>query len=432
MAPASLTPAPTWLACATALPAQLAVLRLSGPDACAIARAAGLPSDRPWRLAVDAWPLAGGCCPVRTLTAIAPRSYTGCDLVEIHLPGSPDLVELALARLVAVGATLAPPGAFTRQALANGRLSLDQAEAVLALTSAGDERAARLALDRLSGELGTEATRVREELLTLRALVEAGLDFAEEDGVSAFDRAELGTRLTALAARLARWITAADAIGTTPVVCLVGPANAGKSALFARLTGATALVSPVPGTTRDWLEASWTVAGRSVRLIDTAGWLDRAERAAADANALDHAAIAAGRSSTAGAALILACSAPDAPLPPDAVLPQGAFVVATKSDLGHADARAICTVSATTGAGLDRLAALATEHLGDCASGEPRQQRLLIACRDLLQRLGDHLPGDELLADDLRRAAALLGDLIGKATPDDVLDAIFARFCIGK
>ncbi len=430
MAPASPTHEPTWVACATALPARLAVLRLSGPAAVAIARAVDLPRAPAWRLAQGDWALDGGSCPARTLAAVAPRSFTGCDLVEIHLPGSPDLVERALARLVAAGARPAAPGAFTRQALANGRLSLDQAEAVLALTSAGDEHAARLALARLAGELGAEAARVREELITLRALVEAGLDFAEEDGVSAFDRADAAARLTALAGRLARWITAADGVGATPVVCLVGPANAGKSALFARLTGATALVSPVAGTTRDWLEATWTVAGRSVRLIDTAGWLDQARLD--DPDALDRAAIAAGRAATAGAALILACSAPDAPLPPETILPSGALVLATKCDLGHTDARAVCAVSATTGAGLDHLAALVAERLAGLAGGEPRQQRLLSACCELLRRLGDHLPGDELLADDLRRAAALLGDLIGSTTPDDVLDAIFARFCIGK
>jgi tRNA modification GTPase len=217
-------------------------------------------------------------------------------------------------------------------------------------------------------------------------------------------------------------------LGDEPTVCLVGPANAGKSALFAALTGALALVSPVAGTTRDPLEATWQIGGRTLRLIDTAGWLEAA-------NGLEAEAVAAGRSTLAGAALIVVCSAADARCPtplPRECDPQRTLVLATKADLGGIDERAVLAVSAQTGTGLAALAGLVSERLGGTASGEPRQQRLLLAADAALAPLGLDLPDDALLAEDLRRAAEALGELLGATTPDDVLEAIFSRFCIGK
>jgi tRNA modification GTPase len=213
----------------------------------------------------------------------------------------------------------------------------------------------------------------------------------------------------------------AEQVGSEPRVCLVGAANAGKSSLFNRLSGAAALVSPVAGTTRDWLEAEWCPGGRRVRLVDTAGWISGTGNPDLRTGGLH------------GASLILACSAADAPLPDDHGLPsERTLVIATKADLGVHDARAVLAVSAGTGAGLEHLARLVADRLGGVAAGEPRQQRLLAACDGLLGTLCEGLPADELLADDLRRATDLLGELIGTTTPDDVLEAIFSRFCIGK
>ncbi len=421
---------PTIAACATPVGGHSAVIRLSGPAAATIAARAGLVLPAPWRAAPGTWALPAGPCPCRVLLAPGPRSSTGCDLVEITVPGGADLVALLLDALLAAGAEAAAPGAFTRQALANGRLGLDQAEAILALVQAPDAAAAAQALERLRGALGAELAQVREELVAARALVEAGLDFVDEADVRAYDPAALRARCQALHAALARWRVAADALEARPTVVLVGPANAGKSALFNRLAGTAgtaALVSAHPGTTRDWLDADWDAAGRRVRLVDTAGWL-------AGAAGLDQQAVAAGAAAIAGAALVLACSAPDARLPePPPALPAGrTLIIATKSDLGAADARAVHALSASTGAGLAQLAGLVAAHLGGTAAGEPRQQRLLAAADDVLIALARALPPDELLADDLRRAADLLGELIGATTTDDVLAAIFSRFCIGK
>ena len=417
---------PTIVACATAVGGEAALIRVSGPSAMIIAERAGIRFAAPWQVAHHDWLLAGGRCPCRIVLAPGPRSFTGCDLIEITLPGSADLVAIALDALRTAGAETAMPGAFTRQALANGRLTLDRAEAILAVAQAGDATAAAQAITRLRGAIGTDLTQVRTHLIDARAAVEAGLDFVDEADVRSYDPARLRALLDELRTVLTRWRVTADSHEGDPVICLIGPANAGKSALFNRLAGANALVSPVAGTTRDWLDASWEVGGRRVRVIDTAGWLD-------GAHGLDAAGIAAGRKTIAGAAMVLACSAPDALLPPDAPLPHGTLVIATKADLdARPDPRAVLTVSAASGDGIAQLTGLVQERLGAIGAGEPRQQRLLAETDALLARLVAHLPDDELLADDLRRASDLLGDLLGITTTDDVLDAIFSRFCIGK
>jgi tRNA modification GTPase len=422
----------TIAACATALGGDCAVIRLSGPAAFAIAQRAGLALPAPWLAVAAEWPLAAGRCPCRLLAARAPRSFTGFDLVEITLPGSRDLVELALAALRSCGAELAEPGGFARQALANGRLGLVAAEAILAISQAPSAAAAAQAVERLRGGLAHEIAGVRQRLLELRAVVEAGLDFLDEADVRAYDPLQLRGELGALQRILARWMVAADELEAEPRVCLVGPANAGKSALFNRLAGPgapPALVSAQPGTTRDWLEARWPIGGRTVRLVDTAGWLE--SRHAADE--LDRSAVSAGTAASAGAALLLACSAPDARLGADhGLAAERTLVIATKCDLGAPDPRAVLAVSAASGAGCAQLCGLVASRLGAVGGGEPRQQRLLAAAAAVLARLAGSLPGDELLAEDLRSVADQLGELIGVTTPDEVLGAIFARFCIGK
>lgn len=431
MAGAGDTSSATIAACATATGGSVALLRLSGPRAFTIAQAAGA-SKRAGGAVDQLWRLAGGTCPVRILSRRGPATATGEDLVELLIPGAADLVELALAALVAAGATRAGPGAFTRQALAAGRVTLDQAEGLLAVAQAPDAPAAADALTRLRGALAGDLGPVRARLLALRAEVEAGLDFLDEHDVRPADRRLLAEELQALEQRIRRWVVAADGLGGAPVICLVGAPNAGKSALFAALTGEAALVSPVAGTTRDSLHGQLTIAGRGlVRVVDTPGWLD-------DASGLDAAALAAGALELAGATIVLACAAPDAPLPAISGMEnQRMLVIATKSDLGlPADPRAVLSVSATTGAGLAALHGLLARRLAPVATAEPRQQRLLAAAADDLAAGGRLVTGgtatDDLLAEDLRRAGEHLGELLGPTTPDTVLDAIFARFCIGK
>ncbi len=416
------------VAIATAMAAgesQVAVLRLSGPGAFAIAARAGLPVPDAWRHVQAEWHIAGGCCPCRVFAARAPRSATGEDTVEISVPGAPDLAELARSALVEAGAEAAAPGAFTRRALANGKLSLTQAEALLALTHAHDATAASAALARLRGALADDLAAVRTRLIELRAMVEAGLDFGDESDVRSFDAAALMRDCAGLVARLERWRVTAGSLETRVTVCLVGAPNAGKSALFRALTGHPALVSPIAGTTRDQVEADWRLSSGPTTLIDTAGWM-------APANHLDAEAIAMGQRAVDGAAVVLACTAPDAPLPAHQLPTERTLRIATKADLGGIDERADLAVSAITGAGLSELAALVAARLAQHTSAEPRQQRLLSAALAVLTPVVTSLPDDELLADDLRRAADALGELIGATTTDDVLGAIFSRFCIGK
>ncbi len=413
---------PTYAAAATAPSGLLALLRLSGPAAFAIANRAGLDGQ--------VWQLPDGPCPVRILARHGPRTATGHDLIEIVLPGAADLSELAHAQLLAAGAEPAPAGAFTRQAVANGRLSLDQGEAILAVAQARDAHSAAAALTRLRGALAEDLAPVRADLLALRARIEAGLDFLDEHDVGAYDRHAVSQQVATLDARLARWQVAAQSTETIPVVCLVGAPNAGKSALYAALSGEPALISPIAGTTRDVLEARIDLGGTTVRLIDTPGWL--ADQEAAD---LDQEADRRGRELLAQAAVIVVCAAPDALLPeplPQHVAHDRCVVLATKSDLGlPPDPRAALAVSTWDKSGLAALRGLLARQAAPGASGEPRQQRLLTAARACLARAAC-LPSDELLADDLHAAAHLLGELLGQTTPDTVLDAIFARFCIGK
>ena len=196
------------------------------------------------------------------------------------MPGNEWLVTAVVQACEAAGATPAPPGGFTRQALASGRLTLDQAEAVLQVAQAADARAAAAAVGRLRGALAEQLQPLRQELLRLRMLVEAGLDFMEEDDVQAYDPAALRRTLQEVAVLTAGMQRAATSLGRAPVVALVGPANAGKSSLFHALTGAPALISAVAGTTRDWLRAPLPDGPQGAEVVDTAGWLTGASTAA--------------------------------------------------------------------------------------------------------------------------------------------------------
>jgi len=426
---------PTICAGASAAGGTAALLRLSGPRAFAIAATAGV-ETRCWRL-------APGPCPVRTLFRRGPHTATGFDLVEIILPGATDLLNLGLAALQAAGAQAATPGAFTRQAVATGRLSLDRAEAVLALAQASDASAAAAALARLQGALASDLQPLKATLLRLRAVVESGLDFLDEHDVRPWNPAIVITDLTAIRDQLSRWLIAADSLENVPLICLVGAANAGKSALFAELTGEPALISPIAGTTRDHLDARCDLLGRDVRLVDTAGWLT-AKLHRIDHHDIDHEAVDKGKEIAASADLVVACAAPDAPLPlpldiaKTLKIPANRVVIiGTKSDLAApTDPRAVLAVSVADGNGLEALRGLLSQRLAPQATGSARQQGLLRAAIAHLnaaiaqaRRSDDQ---DALLADDLRRASQRLDELVGTTTDDDVLNAIFAAFCIGK
>ncbi|MFW5858698.1 MAG: GTPase [Planctomycetota bacterium] len=416
---------PTICACATGIGGAAALLRLSGAHASTIAAAAGLAVRlEGWRRHTGCWRLSAGECPCEACFYPAGRSFTGEDLIEILVPGSAAVVDAGLAALRAAGAQAAGPGEFSRRAYANGVIDLDQASAILAVARAGDEDALQRAVQRLQGALAAELEPARRRLIELRAAVEAGLDFIEEEDVAAYDPVALRAECAAVRAIVARWCRAADDLGREPTVVLSGAANAGKSALFTALTGHQALVSSTPGTTRDWLAAPWRLPGRTVRLIDTPGLL-------ATATGPDRSAQREARALLDRADLVLICLAPDASVePPRLVAP--VLRVATKCDLGSAAPGVQIALSAHARTGLVELAELVERQLGGTADADPEQQRRLAAVVALLSGLEQQLPSDELLAAELERATTLLDELLGASTPDAVLDAIFARFCIGK
>lgn len=365
----------------------------------------------------------------------APKTYTGQDLAEVHTVGSPPLLDLVLADLLARGARRAEPGEFTLRAFLSGRIDLTRAEAVLGVIDAPNPSALDAALRQLAGGLATPIERLRDRLLDVLAHLEAGLDFVDEADVDPLGRAALAVELDEAAAEveaLASRMSDRDRPETRPRVVLVGPPNAGKSRLFnALIGGGQALVSDQAGTTRDYLSARCACDGLEVELIDTAG----IEAASGE---IESRAQALRDEQAARADLVLVCHAPDV-TPLDQVSDRPRLDVATKADLGIS--RGLVTSSAT-GMGLDTLRSAIASALRSQLADTDVLASTGARCRDSLLGAGRALRnasgclmlggGEDLVAVDLRLAVESLGQVVGDVAPDEVLDRIFRRFCIGK
>ncbi|GAA6760152.1 tRNA uridine-5-carboxymethylaminomethyl(34) synthesis GTPase MnmE [Thermus oshimai] len=359
----------------------------------------------------------------------APRSYTGEDLLEFHLHGSPAVLRRAVEALLAAGARMAGPGEFTLRAYLNGKMDLAQAEAVLALIEAEGELARRQALRGLEGALSRRIEALQGKLLDLLAHVQALLDYPEE-GVEPHEaatviREALGevegllaqARASALAQRGAR-------------LALIGAPNAGKSSLLNALLGyERALVSPIPGTTRDYLEAPLELFGIPLVAVDTAGVRETEDP-------IERAGVERALRIAEEADLVLYLADSSAPRPTPPPLPPRTIYVATKADLPPLweDPRYL-RVSSLTGEGLEALKARIREALlGEEGEGgvflSDRQKEALLRAKERLEEALT-LPED-LMGLALEEAVRALNALLGRDVTEEVVDRVFRNFCVGK
>lgn len=389
----------------------------------------------------------------------APHSFTGEDMVEFSCHGGAVVTASVLDALLAAGARGAQAGEFTRRAFLNGRLDLSQAEAVADLIAARSQKAQRTSLAQLSGRLGTRVGELRKELLDLCALLELDLDFAEE-GLEVIPAADADARLSAAIVhirQLASTYREGRLYRDGVAVVFAGRPNAGKSSLFnALLKEERAIVTPVPGTTRDFLEESVLLDGIAFRLIDTAGIRESTDT-------VEQAGMDRARNATRTADIIVVVvDATEHVSPAEAVNDlesrsggQNILVALNKTDLltGPPDTApaaaaseenfAILPVSARTGEGLPdlhktlvRLASSGISHdEHDVIITNRRHQDALQKAADGLESARASLARgatNEFIALDLREAVNSLAEITGEMTSEEILQSIFSRFCIGK
>lgn len=387
----------------------------------------------------------------------APRSYTGEDVVEIHSHGSPLILQMLCATLADRGARLAMPGEFTRRAFLNGKIDLLQAEGVLDTIQAKTAASLRIAQGQLRGGLSRTVGEVRAMLIHLLAQVEAGIDFAEED-ISIIQDTQVSDSLHQAQDEVDRLLSTAregrifrEGIS----VAIAGRPNVGKSSLLnALLETDRAIVTPVPGTTRDVLDEVLNIRGIPVRLFDTAGLrstedLVEREGIVRTREAIDQAELLLllvdGSTPLIDEDRSLLAEYPTKPriiLVNKVDLPQAIALEELRS-LAHVTADAVVRISAKTGEGLDELrdAIRGKVVRSDVEPAESalltrtRHQTALAHARDAIEHamnsVGEGMAA-ECVAMDVRAALEFLGELSGETTTEDILDRIFQDFCIGK
>jgi tRNA modification GTPase len=386
------------------------------------------------QLRVDGEPL-DECIAIRYA---APHSFTGNDLVELTLHGSPLLVERVIAAVIAFGARMAQPGEFTERAVLNGKLDLVQAESVSDLINSRTALQAKLSLGNLHGVLSRRAAAVRESLLHVISRLEAALDFSEEgyefitraDARREIERAIAETEALAETYRRGR----ATASGLTAVI--LGRPNAGKSTLLNRLVGSDrAIVTPIPGTTRDIVRETIEIGGLPVTIADTAGL-----RTSGDV--VEEIGVARAREAAASADIVLYLVDASAGLTGEDELqayPE-AIIIYTKTDLALPPQSAL-GISVKAERGLDlllsRLDAVVREEFAapEGSLVNERQRQAVLGCKDALVTALAALDAgfdEPVILVDLYRASTSLGLLTGVITQEHVFTEIFAKFCIGK
>lgn len=441
----------TIIASATpSVPTALAVVRMSGPSALEIATTLAGDRLKPGRVHYRV--LRDGDEVIDDAVVLVwrgPRSSTGEDVVEFSCHGSPLITAHLLRVCGRLGARPAEPGEFTRRAFLNGRIDLTQAEAVGDLIHARSERALRAVRQFQSGAFGRRLEEFRETLLQVLSHVEAAIDFPDED-IEPDAGAVLMGRIEHLTEQVSGLLAAAAEgrfLRQGASVVLAGAPNAGKSSLMNALLGdERVLVSELPGTTRDSIDAECVIGGFPMRLTDTAGLRESED-------ALERLGMERTRRVLEGADVVLHLADGSAEsgesevqwLAPDSVSAP-VLCVLTKADLPRRSDLAGWSglvVSARTGAGLDelRMAILSALNLdqspvlGESLAVNARHAFHLEAARDALTRAQVNFAGDaplEMTAADLRVALFSLGEIVGETSNEDMLDRLFRNFCIGK
>jgi tRNA modification GTPase len=436
--------------------AALALLRISGPDTKRLA-ADILGSAPPPRIATHAGYADRGGAAVDDVVATlfaGPNSYTGEDSLEISCHGSPFIVRKLLADLFARGCRPARPGEFTQRAFLNGRMDLSQAEAVMDLINARSERALAAARELLHGALGRHLAGLVAGIVGALATVEAYIDFPDED-LPPEDRGLLGERISSVLRGTER-LLATERTGTLLregiATVILGEPNAGKSSLLNRIVGRErAIVSPEPGTTRDFIEERVNVGPHGLRLIDTAGLNP-------GARGIEALGVEKTLERAAAADLYLIVLDATRPTPflseelRKRITPTNTIMALNKTDLLRDRSRPVAAapsgfpavaISALNGDGLEPLVG-ELARLADGLQQTVGEERIAINVRhahylaearacleEALGKIASHGPA-ELLASDLRGALGALGEISGKVDNERMLDQLFASFCIGK
>lgn len=424
--------------------AGIAVIRLSGTAAFAATRslAGALPAPRQAVRRAFRHPKTHDVLDDGLLLVFpGPHSFTGEDVVELHLHGSLAVVRAVLEALGGMaGLRLAEPGEFTRRAFRNGRLDLVAAEGIGDLIRARTERQRKQALHHALGAASQVIETWRRDLIAILGRVEAAVDFADEADVARATVADVGRRLEDLIGRMRAALAEADraqALRDGLKVVLAGPPNVGKSSLLNRLAQReAAIVSAIPGTTRDVIEVAMEFSGVPVILTDTAGLRasteDEIERIGMDRTSRE----------LAGADIVVWMSVPESSCGPPPDVDSETLWIENKADLagGLGESPAQYRISARTGAGMAEFFAALEErvlrlaaHADSAVLIRSRHKQISTSCVENLLRASalsaDHL---ELMAEALRAAAYDMGRLTGRIDVEDVLDSIFRDFCIGK
>ena len=380
-----------------------------------------------------------------------PRSYTGEDVVEVHCHGGSFLVQEILQLILACGARHAEPGEFTKRAFLNGRLDLAQAEGVLDLIRTRTSEGIRLALGQVRGDLSRWVGSLREELIDILAQVEAGIDFPEEE-IELLKRAELAAKIESFKAKISRLIASYEwgrLFREGAKACIIGRPNVGKSSLLnALLEDQRAIVTPMPGTTRDVIEEAVNLGGLPVILCDTAGvheTEDQVERIGVD--------FALQTLAKSDAAIVVLDGSMPLTAEDISVLmaakTKKRLVVINKNDLpAKLELKApdgsgpeVLRISAKNGNGLCRLKdslralLLGVEPMPEIVLSNLRHKASLERCEQSLVEAIKTIEVEfsaELIAVDLQQAQEALEEIIGIVSNDDILEHVFSIFCIGK